>query len=80
MTLNGRLTLYLEKKVFMLEEAERAGRAAERADGAVYSWKTSGRANWLERGFSRADVLGLVVLPRGLPPVIDMPDDPDEEE
>jgi hypothetical protein len=41
----------------------------------VYSWKTEGRYNWLERGFSVVDVLGLTILPDGLSNKIDLPDD-----
>ena len=62
--------------LFETEEAEEVERRARLADGVVYSWKTSGRQNWLEHAWSIADVLGLVVLPRGLPETIDLPDDP----
>ena len=71
--------LILERDLFDLEEARDAQRQADSCDGVVYCWKTTGRWNWLERGFSIVDVLGLLVLPKGLPPVIDMPDDPVEE-
>ena len=60
-------------------DAERAEALASRVNGEVYSWKTIGRSNWLERGYKRADVLGLVVLPSRLPDSIDLSEDPDEE-
>jgi hypothetical protein len=60
-------------------DAEKAEDLAKRTDGEVYSWKTIGRSNWLERGYRRVDVLGLVVLPGRLPDSIDMSDDPEEE-
>jgi hypothetical protein len=41
----------------------------------MYSWKTEGRSNWLEKGFSVVDVLGFTILLDGLPNEIDLPDD-----
>jgi len=70
------LTLFVEKKLFMLEEARKAHELAECTENVVYSWKTSGHSNWLEKGGSLVDVLGFVVLPHGLPPIIEMADDP----
>ena len=46
-------------------------------DGVIYSWKAIGYSNWLEKRSSVADVLGLAVLPKGLPDWIDLPDDVD---
>jgi hypothetical protein len=74
------LALLLETELFAMESAADAELEAARSGGAVYSWKTTGNANWLERGFSVVDVLGYVVLPSGLPTEIDMPDDPEGEE
>lgn len=65
----------LDLVLFDIEEAGRAQAAARQVEGTTYSWKTTGRANWLEKGLSVVDVLGLVVLPKGLPPVVEMPDD-----
>ena len=48
---------------------------ASRTGGRLYTWKTIGLSNWLERNLSVADVAGLIVLPDGLPETIDMPDD-----
>lgn len=61
--------------LYDLEEAVQAQGAAREASGEIYCWKTSGKYNWLERGLSVADVLGLVVLSAGLPEYMDMPDD-----
>jgi hypothetical protein len=69
------LSILLETDFFQIEEAVLATELAERTDGEIYSWKTSGNENWLIRGFSIVDVLGLVVLPKGLPDTIEMPDD-----
>lgn len=80
MSMKATLSLDLELEVFQLEEAQQAEQQAEERDGVVYTWKTSGRENWLEQGFSIVDVLGIVVLPQGLPSVIDMPDDAEEDD
>jgi len=69
------LTIDIPACFFQLEEHARARRLAARAGRVVYSWKTTGRANWLERGLSCVDCLGLVILPTGLPDEIAMPDD-----
>lgn len=69
------LSILLETDFFQIEEAVLATELAERTDGEIYSWKTSGNENWLIRGFSIVDVLGLVILPKGLPDTIEMPDD-----
>ncbi len=45
----------------------------------LYCWKTTCNSNWLEKGFSVADVLAIVVLPQGLPDKICMPNDEKEE-
>ena len=62
--------------LFQLEEWREARTKACASHGCVYTWKTQGESNWLERGLSQTDSLGLVILPRGLPDVMDMPDDP----
>lgn len=69
------LSLHLNLEVFQTEEVKHVELKAQESDFLVYSWKTSGDENWLERGLSVADVLGLVVLPRDLPKVIDMAED-----
>jgi len=63
--------------LYDLGEAGRASLLAHQVEGQLYCWKTTGRSNWLARGLSIADVLGVVVLPKGLPECIDMPDDPE---
>ena len=79
MSMKATLSLGLELEVFQLEEAQQAEQQAEESNGVVYTWKTSGNENWLEQGFSIVDVLGIVVLPQGLPSVIDMPDDAEDD-
>jgi hypothetical protein len=64
-----------EFEFFELEDTKKAEQFAESIDGEVYSWKTVGYSNWLEKRLSVADTLGLVVIPKGLPDWIDLPDD-----
>jgi hypothetical protein len=70
------LDLSLDLPFYELEEAREAWEAASRSGAALYTYKTSGRDNWLDRGASVIDALGLVVLPSGLPNQIAMPPDP----
>lgn len=67
-----------EFEFFQLEEFRSAESYAQKIGGEIYSWKTVGQSNWLEKRLSIADVLGLAVLPAGLPDWIDLPDDEDE--
>lgn len=70
------LEVTVETELFQLEEHQEATALAHRLPGVIYTWKTTGRSNWLERGMSCVDSLGLVVLPAQLPAHIEMPDDP----
>ncbi len=79
MSMQVTLPLLLDREMFDLEEAVQAQQFADTTGGRLYCWKTSGRENWLDAGLSIADVLGLVVLPQGLPDTIDMEDDAPEE-
>ncbi len=72
------LLIDLDTHFFERDEVEEAESLAQSTNGAIYSWKTVGRSNWLEGGYSCIDVLGIVVLPSSLPEYIDMPDDPPE--
>ena len=67
-----------EFEFFQIEELAIAKTYAERTDGPIYSWKTAEISNWLEKRLSIVDVLGLAVLPKGLPDLIDLPDDEEE--
>lgn len=78
MSVAVRLSVELGVELFDIEEAGKAMQLADATGGAVYCWKTVGRSNRLERGLSIVDVLGLVVLPQGLPSILEMPDDPPE--
>ena len=69
------LAVDIEFECFELENARNAEKLARETDGVVYSWKTEGRFNWLEQGLSVVNVLGLTVLPAGLPVKIDLPND-----
>ena len=74
------LTLILpEIDVFDTLDSKEAGESAKAANGTVYSWKTIGRHNWLEKGYKRVDTLALVVLPGVMPDHIAMVDDDLEE-
>jgi hypothetical protein len=68
-SLNLRLTLY------ELEDLPRVARMFGNSEVSIYCWKTTGVSNWLERGASVSDVLGFVILPNGLPDLIELPDD-----
>jgi hypothetical protein len=69
-----------EFECFDIEDAVLVEEIAKATDGVVYSWKTEGRYNWFQKGFSVTDVLGFTVLSKGLPDMIDLLDDEDEEE
>jgi len=65
----------VEFELFQIEEAQDAETLAKTMNGEVYSWKTEGISNWLEKGYSVVDTLGLVVLSKGLPNQIALPND-----
>ena len=67
-----------EFELFQLEEIESVEQLAKETNGSIYSWKTVGDANWLEKGISVADVLGITVLSSELPDWINLPDDEEE--
>ena len=69
----------LEFEFFQIEELKSAERYAKEINGSIYSWKTTGKSNWLEKNLSVVDVLGLAVLPKNLPDWIDLPDDGESE-
>lgn len=75
-------TLYLafETEVFNTEELSHAEKIAAETNGEIYCWKTSGDSNWLEKGLSLSDVLGIITLPSNLPDYIDMLDDEASDE
>jgi hypothetical protein len=64
-----------EFEFFQIEELNSAEQFVQEIDGSIYSWKTTGKSNWLEKRLSVVDVLGLAVLPKNLPDWIDLPDD-----
>jgi len=68
--------LDLKLELFQLEELPRARALSESANGVLYCWKTTGIFNWLEKGISICDVMGIVILPQDLPEQIDLPNDP----
>lgn len=67
-----------EFEFFQIEELKNAEQYAKETDGSIYSWKTTGKSNWLEKNLSVVDILGLAVLPKNLPDWINLPDDGDE--
>jgi len=73
------LALYLDVDFYELEDSEQAVAAADKTNRSVYTWKTSGLTNWMERRISNVDALGLVLLPRGMPDCLDMPEDPEDD-
>lgn len=65
----------IEFELFVIEEARQAERIAKETNGVVYTWKTEGRSNWFQKGFTVVDALDLTILPKGLSDWIDLPDD-----
>ncbi len=80
MSIKQSLYLNFDLEVFNTDEVDEAQQAARELSSVLYCWKTSGNSNWLEKGLSISDVLGVVVLPQGLPEQIDMPDDEDTDQ
>ncbi len=80
MSIKEKLFLAFDVEVFNMEEINMAEEKAAATGGELYCWKTSGLENWLEKGLSRTDVFGIVVLPANLPEQIDMLDDEDDED
>ena len=78
MSMKIALSLQLETELFQLEEAKEAEFWAQQSDARLYSYQTSGNENWLQAGLFLSDTLGIVVLPKGLPDVIDLPNDSEE--
>lgn len=73
------LPMLLDVQMYQLEEHNEVVRIAIKQSSTIYSWKTLGKDNWLEKGISLIDTLGLIILPKGLPDVINMADDIIEE-
>ncbi len=76
--MNIRLTVRAEidAELFDTNEYDRVQAIVKHSNGVVYTWKTTGHFNWLERGYKLADRLGFLVLPKQLPETIDLDDDP----
>lgn len=64
-----------EFEFFEIEDLETAKQYAKEINGSIYSWKTTGNSNWLEKKLSVVDILGLAVIPKNLPNWIDLPND-----
>ncbi len=60
---------------YQLEDWRTAIKDGRKVGKRVYCWKSIGVENWLEKGWSISDVFCLVLLPKGLPRYIDLPDD-----
>ena len=61
--------------MFHTTQPQEAQEYVDKNGGNIYTWKSIGRENWLEKGFSRSDTLVFVVLPDLLQDNIQMPDD-----
>jgi hypothetical protein len=79
MSIRQSLYLKFDVEVFDTDEVKEAQRLANELNGVLYCWGTTCHSNWLEKSLSIVDVLGLVVLPQGLPDQICMPNDEKEE-
>ena len=80
MSIKQSLYLNFDLELFNTEELTKAQKLAKESNGVLYCWKTTCNSNWLEKGLSVVDVLGIVVLPQGLPNYIEMPYDKDGTE
>lgn len=80
MSLKQTIYLAFDVEVFNTEEIDKAEQTAIEKNGELYCWKTIGVSNWLEKGLSFSDVLGIVILPRDLPEQIDILDDEETDE
>jgi hypothetical protein len=80
MSLKQTIYLAFDVEFFNIEEIDKAEQSAIEINGELYCWKTIGSSNWLEKGLSISDVLGIVILPRSLPEQIDMLDDEETDE
>jgi hypothetical protein len=65
----------VEFELFQREEIHSVEQLSRETKSSIYSWKTTGSSNWLEKGLSIIDVLGLVLLPSDSPDWIELPDD-----
>ncbi len=68
-------SLKLRLPLHELQDLPKVARTSLKFERAIYFWKTTGVSNWLEKGASVSDVLGFVILPNGLPDLIELPDD-----
>ncbi len=75
MNMSLELQLRLDTKFYFSDELDGMAKSVAESNGRIYSWKTTGNKNWLERYVSIVDTLGYVVLPVGLPYIIEMLDD-----
>lgn len=67
-------------KWYYLEQWREVLAKANSSNQEVYSWKSIGIENWLEKGLSISDVLCIVILNKELPDYIDLPDDESDDE
>lgn len=67
-------------KWYYLEQWREVLAIANSSNREVYTWKSIGVENWLEKGLSISDVLCLVILNKELPDYIDLPDDESDDE
>lgn len=67
-------------KWYDLQDWQEAVSDGRKVGKKVYCWKSIGVENWLEKRYSISDVLCLVLLPKGLPRYIELPDDEDEDD
>ncbi|MCX7782740.1 MAG: hypothetical protein N2318_03740 [Meiothermus sp.] len=69
----------IKTKLFTLEQIGDAHELANRLGAQIFTWKTVGSTNWLEKGTSIVDALGYVVLPKQYSDIIELPDDEEDD-
>ena len=67
-------------ELYELEDWRHIEWLARQRNQAVYTYKTTCRANWLERGLSAADTFGLVLMPLDTPETVGLPYDAAEND
>ena len=73
--MNILIQVQLDTPTFPTTEPQEAQAYIDQHGGSIYTWKTLGDQNWLEKGFARSDTLAFVVIPESLPDTIQMPPD-----
>ncbi len=74
-----KMLINLDQKVsfelYNLEDLYIVKKLAKKNNQLIYTFQTTGRFNWLEKGVHLVDGLGLVLISKNLPSRIELPND-----